>query len=239
MASTFDAIGPSSAGHDGGTPSPNTWSHVVTGTNNTLIVFASLDNVALSIPVTCTFGGTSMTEIGRLESGNIGAGVGFAIAFKLLSVAAGSNTVSLAWTTGSSILVTAGSLSATGAGDVGTAVMTANNGGGGGVSSGTVTVPSTTSGNLVVAGITSGSDNVAGTTGTLRWTTATSGSGAAGASAAMSTVSAGGNATIAWTQATDWNAYIAFEITAAGGVTPTPQPPIIVNKEAIRRSYFW
>lgn len=239
MASVFDAIGPTSAGKTGGSPTPNTWTHTITGTNNTAVVFASLDNITHTTVTACSFGGASMTEIGRQVSGGSPNDVGFLVAFALAGVTAGANTVSFSWTDPGAVLVTGGSISASGSNGVGTAVLGSGNGGGGGTTSGTITVPSTTSGNLIAAGVAAGSDNVIFTAGTSRWETATSGGGAAGSNGGASIVSGGGNATISWTMAQDFYASIAVEFLAAGGAPPVAKPPVLITQEAVNRSSLW
>jgi len=221
VAVAFDAVGPSSSGKAWAT-SPTTWTHVCGASANALVVFVSIDGVAVgNITYTVTYNGAAMTKVIEVASGGSGKAAGVIALFTLLNPATGSNTVSV--TTGSSQNQHAGSISFTGASSFGTAAT-------GGTTTGTsqsVTVSSTTTGGMVTAGVTDGSDSIAFTTGTSRFVTSMAGGGAAIQCGGATIASTGAGTTINWTQASDWWAAIAVEVkppATAGTITQSDIP---------------
>ena len=100
--------------------------------------------------------------------------------------------------------------------------------GGSSASSGTVSVPSTTSGNPVAAFLTNGSGSTVFTTGTSQWVFNSANNGGAGAFAMATETSAGGTASVAWTQASDFYAAQAFEILPASS-PPAHTPNLLMG----------
>lgn len=158
-----------------------------------------------SITTTATYGGTSMTSVGKLHVGGLTAG--YCEMFSLLNPAAGTNTVLI---TASAAInsMEAGSISFTGAGSLGTAVTAATNN----VTSQAAVVPTTTGG-MVVDMFAWGSGGVATSTQTQRWQKALNGNTAAGDGAQSTAASTGGNVTMSYSWgALDAGGIIAVEI---------------------------
>lgn len=220
----FDAVGPSATGTTG-TTSPTTWAHTCTGTNRLLIAFLTLDNVTTASSVTATYAGIAMTEIGRRASG--GGTVGIIVGFKIINPATGANNVIVTTSAGGSNVRTAGSISfnaADQATGIGTVFM--GDSAGGNVTSGSVSVTGTTSGNIVCCGCCSGSGGMAVSGGSTKRFGTNHGSASGGACDTMcETLAApGGTAVMSWTQNADFWAGIAFQVLDAGGVAASILP---------------
>jgi hypothetical protein len=187
---TYDTAGATSP-H--GTTSPQTWIHVNSG--NCVLVW-SVNASSVSNPVTAvTYGGVTLPLIKAQQTTGTGGGVAvYGLAGP--TVPTGSNTVSVTYTTGGADQIS-GSVSASGAGSIGTPVSAASSVA---VASFSVTLPSTTAGGLVVVGTSyggnTGSGVFSGTNGvTIRVSDVVSSTQAADNMAAGTVASAGGSQT--------------------------------------------
>lgn len=107
----FDAVGPSSAGAGGASPtSPLTWSHTCTGTNQLLVVGVAMGHGSGTPTVTATYNSVSMTQVGTVQSDQ--STTGDAWLFALVNPTTGTNTVSVSWSGGGAAdAIEAGSIS--------------------------------------------------------------------------------------------------------------------------------
>ena len=235
MAVAFDVVGPSSSGATGGT-SPLTWSHTCAGSATALYVGVAVDagGSDAGISLSVTYAGVTMTAKDRVESG--GSTFGFVQWFKLDSPATGPNTVSVTVTGSGWDIAGGGSVSFTGSAATGTATVADS--GGASQSSGTITLPASTSGNQVVTFICCGSDTLAFTAGTQRFATNTSGGGAAGAVGGATAAASGSAVTTTWTQASDFWGAVTFEVQAGGGGGAPAMPPRAARRAAYRAPAF-
>ncbi len=149
MAVAFDAVGPSSAGAGTATAGPLSWTH--TGSGSALLAGVSVDAGSdTGITCSCTCDGVAMTSLGKVESG--GGTAGFLQVFAAAGLSGSSHAI-VATASGGAPPgdMEGGSLSFTGAGATVAAAFgtpaAAN------PSTGTcaVTLPASTSGNLVAA----------------------------------------------------------------------------------------
>lgn len=222
----FDAVGPGSSGTQSAT-SPLTWSHTCGASANKLLVGISVDAASNDSGITAavTYNGVSMSSVRRWESGGSGHTVGFVQVFSLDNPPTGSAlTVSVTLTGSGFDGITGGSISLTGAGTNGSAV-TADSAGAS-ATSGTISVPTTSSSSLVVVFVTNGSDTTAFTAGTSRFVnnTGIGFSGGASFSAGATAPGTGSNVSVSWTQGADFYAAVGLEVQPGAPVTPLPPP---------------
>jgi hypothetical protein len=198
--------------------SPWTWSFTNTA-GTVLYVFVEWSGSPTAITV--TYGGASMTSLSTRAANNNTSGlVGL---YRKLTPLTGANNVVVTWT-GGAMDVTAGAISFTGNDTVtpeGTPVTGSDTGGT--ASTWSVSVTSTTSGNIVLASAVYGDPaNSAITGGSLAFRKELNGSAFTNNQTCQTVSSAGGTVTPAWTNttATSWAA-IAVEVKAAsaGGTT--------------------
>ena len=236
MAVAVDAVGPSSSGTQGST-SPLTWTHVNGASASLIMVGISVDKSSADggLTATVTYGGNALTSLLRWESGGSANANGFVQVFYLFNPPAGSNTVSVACTTGFDG-ITGGSISFTGAATpMGSPVHSDSNSVT--VTSGTISVPTANSANMAVAFICAGSDSIAWTAGTSRFVNATGAGfgGAASYSAGATSPGTGSNVSLSWTQASDWYGAVGVEIKAAGSGAAVPPATVQTSRTWQRR----
>ncbi|HUB94055.1 MAG TPA: hypothetical protein VMB52_06145 [Verrucomicrobiae bacterium] len=218
----FDAVGPT-----GGTPAIDSssngsfsWTHVCGSTASYLLVAVTVDNYAPS-SFNCTYNGTAMTLLQQVISGDNGEAAGFITLFGLTNPAIGSNTVAVTNAPNADVL-TGGSLSFSGASSLGT-IYTSQSGSAGS-SSGSVTVPTTTSGNVVAAFVGNGSGFNSLTPwispAVTEWSDNGAGGNGCGASGGAISNSTGSAVTISWTQSDDWYCAIGVEVEGASHGQP-------------------
>jgi hypothetical protein len=211
----FDAAGPSSAGTSSAT-SPLTWTHTPAGTPSAVYAGLAVSNnggaADTAYATAATYGGTAMTSMGKQSSGFTGltGTAGFVEVFRIDAPAAGAQTVTITVTGATFDVITGGSVSVTGSGGESATVT----GFAQFVAGATITVPSTTSGNLCLAFMTCGAGGVAFTTGTKRYEKDAGTNSAAGNTAAGTNPSSAGTTSLVWTQANDFYGAIAFEVQA-------------------------
>lgn len=209
---TFGAVGPSSAGATATNTNTLSWSHTASGTNPAVIVGVASGT---DCTLTATYGGVAMTALGKAESGTIG-GSGFVQLFGLLNPPTGAQTVTVTASV-SSISLIGGSISYTGVQSFGTAVTGSFGDNATLPTSVSLTVPGTTSGNIVVDAVATGT-GVTSSTATNRWLHNLNAGSAAG-NAAQSTAAVTGSSTaIGYNISADWAAMVAVELRAAAAV---------------------
>jgi hypothetical protein len=174
-----------------------------------------------TVTTTVTYGGAAMTSLGVVAADN--SNVGYAQLFGLLNPATGAQTVAV--TVSSASWITGGSVSFTGAGGFGTAVTAFGNG-----TAPTVAVTGTTSGNMVVDVVATGT-GVTSSSQTNRWLKNTNVSSGAG-NGAGSTAAAGGSVTMAYVVGSDYWGIIAVEVQASGG-GPSITDPCAVTYQSV------
>lgn len=219
MALGWDAAGPSASGTNG-TTSPLTWSHTVTGSNNTLLVGVACDNDATTI-TSVTYGAAPMTGLyagsANYKHSN-GGTAGWVAVYRLWNASAGTATVTV--TLSGNATAEGGSLSFSGsdpAAGTGTPQSAV------GSSSPTLSFTPTTSGNIVAAFLVNGAFITSATSPlTSRFINNGGGSNAGGHLAGATAPSTGSAVTTAWTADADWWAIIAVEVLAGGAGTLQP-----------------
>lgn len=112
MAVAFDAVGPAGGSPTGTSASPYAWTHVAAA-GAALVAAVCLDQATAATTAACTAGGVSMTLIGK-EAAGAGGNSGFLYLFGLANAAGGSTAMSFTFS-GTTDVVTAGSVSFTGA----------------------------------------------------------------------------------------------------------------------------
>lgn len=202
----FDAVGPSSAGQSasGGATSMS-WSHTCSGANRYVVVGVS--NAEDSSSTTVTFGGVSMTSLGKVHSNNSTSG--YVELFGLVNPTVGASTVVVSSTIGSDL--TGGSISFNGVHQTTPAGSPFTAFGDG--SGATVIVTGTTAGNLVVGTIANGASIISSDQ-TSRYICNLNTGSAAGNSAGATTP-AGGSVTLSWGNTSDWWGIVAIEVKTA------------------------
>ena len=224
MAVTFDALGAGS--HV--TSTPLTWNHTCGASANYLIVVIAVDAASsdATATATATYNSVSMSSLQVWHSGGAGQAHGYVQMFGLASPATGSAlqvSVSIggagtwdnaAGNSMSFIGVTAIGTPATGDGVVSS-------------TSGSVTVPSTTSGNLIAVGVCNGSGGLAFTNGTSEWVNLDGGGtgGAAGFCSGAYNTSTGSGVTTNFTQTADFYGAVAVELLATAPASAGPALP--------------
>jgi hypothetical protein len=209
VAVTFDAVGPSSSG--GGTSGATTsttasWTHTAGASATAVVVQVAIGNGSSGgVTTTATYGGVSMTSLGQVAA-NSGT-TGYVVMFGLLSPATGAQTVAI--TVSSASTISGGSVSFTGAGSFGTAATAS-----GSSTAPSVTATGTTSGNVVVDALGTGS-GVTSSSQTNRWLKNTNTASSAGCGAG-STAAAGGSVTMAYVVTNDEWGIVAVEVQAGG-----------------------
>lgn len=208
------------------------WTHDCGAEATYLLVSVATDSGMRTF--SCTYGGMAMTLLQSADSGSATTNDGFIALFGLANPPCGSNTVSV---TGLQAvdLTTGGSISFSGAVSLGTINVaysgTAGPASNGGYTSGGITVPSTTYGNLVAVFVGDGSGF--GDDGTpfdspavTQWTDISDGLGALGGACghqgAATSRSTGSAVTVSWSQVADWYAAIAVEVQAP------PSPGLLI-----------
>jgi hypothetical protein len=218
LALAFDAVGPSASGASSSGSTSLSWTHTAGAGATTAVVGASFDPTGADTGITLTakYGVPSMTQIGASVHSN-GQTAGYINAFGITGGATGAVTVAVTASTAAAF-ITGGSMSFTGAASFGTPA-TAQGSGTGNVTTLTVTVPSTTSGNQVVIFMVAGHSFTAVTApGVKQFFAGTSSTNAAGFSAGGTNPSTGGSVGTTMTiNGLDWMAAIAFEVIAGGG----------------------
>jgi hypothetical protein len=207
MAVTFDAVGPSSAG-TGGSTSPLTWSH--TNSGNAIIVGVTCFDGTANNVTAVTYGGVALNFLGYVAADNAGPGGVAMYGLVSASLPAGANTVSVSFSVANNH--NAGSISLAGASSLGTPVTAFAS-----ASSITASVPSTTTGGMVVSAVSFGSPNTFSATSpnVLRWAHNSSGNSGADNGAGGTEPSAGGGAatSVAWSNTTsDFWGLVAVEV---------------------------
>jgi hypothetical protein len=216
---TFDAVGPATppaATTTNGATSLS-WTHVCGSSATYLLVSVSVD---FGVPsnfssLACTYNGVAMTLLRQVVSGDDGETAGFLTVFGLANPSTGSNTVSI--TGGGSDVMTAGSLSFIGAASIGTVYRSQSGNGGG--TTGSVSIPSTTTGNIIAVFVGNGSGFASSppwfsAPATTEWITDTAGGNGCGASGGAITNSTGSAVSVSWDQNQDWYGAIAIEVQA-------------------------
>jgi hypothetical protein len=217
MSVTLDSVGPGGAvaatNSDG---SGNlSWTHVC-GTGATYLLAAVTVDAGTPYAFSCTYNGTAMTVLKQVISGDDGESAGFITLFGLANPPIGSNTIAVS-TGNFTDIITGGSLSFIGAASIGTVYRSQS--GSGGSATGIVTVPSTTSGNIVAAFVGNGSGFLSSGPwffgpATTEWIYASAGGNGCGASGGAITDSTGSAVSVSWDQNQDWYGAIAVEVQA-------------------------
>lgn len=153
MAVAYDAVGPSGGAGQASTTASITWSHASVGTSGLAGVVAVAQDASTTTnaayTLTATWGGSSMTSLGRVASANTTT-YGYIQLFGLISPPTGTQTVTVTCS-GTPPHLIGGSISFTGAGSFGTAVTAF-----GTSTSASVTVTGTSTTNMYVAGFCGG-----------------------------------------------------------------------------------
>jgi hypothetical protein len=231
MAATFDAVGPGSSGASSSGSTTLTYTHTVGGgvVSGGAVVFVNVDAGADGgMTATCTFGGTSMTSLGRQETTS-GAGSGFIQGFKLNPVSTGANTVTVTVSGGTPTFIVAGSLSFSGVTGFGTPVLSGTD------STYSVTVAGVASTSVVAAGLVSGNSIGAISTGTQEFINNLAGNGANATGNIAGGINTGsGSVAIGWASGGTSSARIGVEVQGTSTVNPG-SPPLIGGKTWRRR----
>jgi hypothetical protein len=216
---TFDVVGPSSSGANGGnsnSPSSLTWSHTCGGgSNEVLYVGATFGNNGgsdASQTLSATYNGVAMTSVSKVHS-NSGTS-GFIEVFRLVAPASGAHNVvvTVGGSGGSVWTLTGGSMSFDGVDQATPESGISTNTG---TSNATVTRASAT-GNMVAFFVGSG-DAPTSPTQTSRWSVAVNNISAAGNSAGQ-TAAGAASVTGAWTiSGGDWFGIVGINVNAASG----------------------
>jgi hypothetical protein len=236
VAVAVDAVGPSSAGATlvTGGALPLTWSHTCSGSNIVLIVGVATGATTTtqnSATTNATYGGTAMTAMGLVHGA--GSTFGYSQMFYLLGAPAGTATVSVT-VSASPAGLSAGSVSFTGAGSLGTAVTASGAG-----TAPAVSVTGTTVGNMVTAVL--GLGNASGVTSspqTIQWKRATNGSSSDGAAAQSTVAAPGGAQSMSFVMPTDDWGITAVEVKAAAAVAPAADQYILTTAAVNRAAFF-
>jgi len=224
MAVAFDALGPASSAPATDTSGTGTisWTHTCGASASYLLVAVTVDNGGTS-SFSCTYNSIAMTLLQQVVSGDNGESGGFISLFGLANPSTGPNTVQISGAPTSVDVLTGGSLSFTGAGALGT-IYTSQSGVAG-ASSGSVTIPTTTSGNIVAAFAGNGSGFNSLTPwispATTEWSEIGAGGVGCGASGAAISSSTGSAVTVSWTQSDDWYGAIGVELLQNMTITGT------------------
>jgi hypothetical protein len=218
VAVAFDSVGPSSAGATVASNTVLTFSHTVVGSNVILLAGISVDTSADGgLSCTCKYGGTAMTSLGVVHSGNITAG--FLQVFGIIAAAGTANVVATV-AGGTPANISGGSIGFSGAGATvalahGTAA-TANTPTATTVA--TAALASNTSGNLIAGFMCAGSGITSATApSTSRFIKSLTGTGAAASCAGATSPSTGSSVTMAWAMPSDDFAELLVEILPFGG----------------------
>lgn len=215
MAVAFDSVGPSSSGA-GGSPPSLSWTHTTVASNTYLVVGVDWDGVAASGTATCN--GTSMTSLGGTIF--VSGGNSFVQMFGIALTSSGAQSIVV--TNASANDITAGSIAFTGKTGLGT-VVTAT----GTSLTSSITITTTTSGNLCVGFAAVGNTIVSATSpsvsrfiNNLEGPNGADGGNCAGATSA----STGSSVAMKWTNtsATDTWGTIAVEVQGASATVVIP-----------------
>jgi len=221
MAVTFDAAGPSSSGASSAT-SPLTWSHTCAAGDTMLLVGVAVDSLADGgITAACTYNGVSMTASTKWHSGGVTQAFGFIQLFTMANPPTGSAFTVSASAAGATLdSINGGSLSFAGSVGLGTPVTADSNSVN--VTTGTISVPTTSASSQVAVIVCNGSGGLAFTTGTSRYVVvAGGGSGGAGWSGGATIAGTGSNVVVNWNQNSDFYAAIGVEVQAASSGAST------------------
>ncbi|HEY2267526.1 MAG TPA: hypothetical protein VGI96_33220 [Streptosporangiaceae bacterium] len=218
MAPVFDAVGPSSAGAHSGSATSLTWAHTITGASTVLAAMIAVDTgTDTSVTTTATYNGAAMTSLGKVHSG--AAAAGYLEVFGIVAAAnAGANVVV---TSNTSVVLTGGSLSFTGASQtVGTAFGTPATANLPQNSAPTAALAGNTSGNIIAGFVANGASITSATApSTSRFINNGGGGNAAGCGAAATSPATGSSVTMAWATTTDWFAELLVEVLPPPGFT--------------------
>jgi hypothetical protein len=231
VAVAFDAVGPSATGQQSAGSTNLSWTHSCVAANTVLIVAATCDVGADGgFSLSATVDGSAMTSIsGPVHTNN--STVGFLNAWWANVAASGNHSVVVTAAGGTPTDMDGGSISLSGASGIGTpATPTTGNS-----TAPSITVGSTTSGNMVVAVCGDGSALTTSGGSTSRFTGGTGGGAGAGFCAGETASSTGSPVTLAWTAATDFWAVIAVEVQAGGSAAGPPALQFRPGKTWLRR----
>lgn len=248
MAVGFDAVGP--AGGGGAVTStgvtPLTWAHINSAATNAILVGVNYRTGTTPQTTSIGYGSgpVALARLGTVPSGNVGGG-GIELWGALgtsTALPTGSNTVSVAFTGGTGAAVCGGSVTLTGAGSFKTAVTNFD---AGPVTTVSISVTSTTSGNMIFATACEGNGSAVFATtspGTQRW--AVNGDSTAGADNTVGGTwpSPGGTQVCTFTytvgSADEWGIAAVEVVAAATGGTPQPAQFMTYNRPVtLRESY--
>lgn len=212
MAVQIDTVGPSSAGTGITSGTSLNWSHTCNGANRFVVVGVTAglqtgSDAGLSLGV--TYGGIAMTSAAMRHSFDQTAG--FAQLFYMIAPPSGTSTVAVTLSGGTADL-TGGSVSFNGVDQsmpFGTVYTSIGND-----TTPTITVPNTTSGNIILDTVGDGSAILANTQ-TLQWEKNLNYLSGCG-NGAQSTTAGGGSVTSSYSSSSDWWVVIAMEIFASG-----------------------
>jgi len=227
LGSTYDAVGPSSAGTSSAGSTSLSWSHTVGAgvTSGAMMVGIAVGvgtDTGFNASVTCAT--VPMNQIGLLHSAN--STQGFVAVFGLTGISPGANAIAVSVSGGTPDDIAGGSLSFSGVDQTtpfGTpylACPTAN------TSAPTISVTGNTNGN-VIAGFCCFGHALSGiTTGTSRYLIFVDPNTRAGCAAGATTPATGGTDTITWSASgTDSTAVIAVEVLGSfTGIHPIGYP---------------
>jgi hypothetical protein len=236
VAVAFDAVGPSSAGASG-TTAAISWSHVATGTNLVMLAAFCIDVAGETFSTAPAFGSQTMTLVTSQTNDN--QGFGFLAVYKLVAATAGTANVTA--TLGGSSVWSGGSISFSGA-DQTTGFGAPPTPTFGSSSTASITIASSTSGNLCAGFAGAGSNGIASTTSpsTERWRNNIGSGGSGGPSAGATSPSTGSAVTMAWGINAEWWSAIAIEVLAAAAGPPvTPTEHQTFPRQAVKRAALW
>lgn len=237
MSVTIDSTEPGGTGHGSVNPtSPLTWSFTNTA-GNFLIVGVALGAASGTATQntqvnSVTYNGISMTEVASIKFDSDGTFTHDEVSlWSLVTPATGAKTVSIAYQFAlSSTLnsIEAGAISFSGV-NTSTALgspSTAKFDTGAGTTSLSASIGSSTSGNIVVDCLGTGSGSAASSSGTIRWNLELdTGANAAIEGVSSTKASPGGSTSMGYTFAQDYAGLVVVEILAAGGAVAAVLEP--------------
>jgi hypothetical protein len=238
VAVAFDAVGPAGGGGATGSTTPISWSHIATGSNLVMLAAFSLDdsitNVALS---SVSYGSQPMSLVGTQSNNN--QAQGYLAVYKLLAPTAGTANVTATMSPGTTVW-SGGSITFTGA-DQTTGFGAPPTPTFGSSSSGSITIASSTSGNLCAGFIGCGGNGISSTTSpsTSRWVNNVATGGSGGPSGGATSPSTGSAVTMAWGVNAEWWSVIALEVLAAATTPVVPTERQVFARQAVKRATLW
>lgn len=210
MAVAYDATG---AGGGTGTSTTATWTHVLGASATDIVVVVGCETDGAT--VTAKVGTTAMTSLGKVHNNNQTSG--FTQVFGLTTPPTGSQTITITRSASSpGVAFLGNSMSFTGSAGYGAVATNFGSG-----TSDSVSITTTTSGNMAVAGYsygTAGGEST--TTGTLQFHDSQLGNNAAQAASGITEASTGSSMTLTLTVSTaDWWGAVGFEVKAGGATS--------------------